>query len=144
MTLDDLKEQWAKDCVIDEQNVDRASAISPNLHSKYLNELISAKLKLTKTQLELAQLKANKAKYFRGEMTKEELEERGWQQWQYRTLKSDIEGMLEADSDIQTQIAREGYMKAMVLFIESVMGEIKTRSFHCKNIIDYQKFRAGA
>lgn len=144
MTLDELKLAWEEDCSIDEGNVSKSSALSPNLHAKYLNELIGAKLKLTKIQIDLNKLRVAKAKYFRGEMTKEELDEYGWEQWHYRTLKSSIETMVDADEAVITLFARESYMKVVIYFLESVLGEIRTRSFHCKNIIEWTKFRAGA
>lgn len=143
MTLDELREAWTVDCEINDQKPDAESARSPHLHAKYLNELIGYKLKLTKTQFELAQMTARKEKYFRGQMTKEELEELGWQQWQYKSLKSDIDSLLSADVDVQTITARVEFLKASIYFIESVLGEIRTRSFHCKNIITWQMFRAG-
>ena len=143
MTLDELQQAWAVDCVIDEQNPDKASAKSPQLHSKYLNELISFKMKLNKIQLDMLELKNAKTKYFRGEMTREELNERGWVQWQYKTLKSEIESLLDGDSDIQKLYAREAYVKTAIYFLESVIGEIRSRSFHCKNIITWMQFRSG-
>ncbi len=102
------------------------------------------RLKHTKTQFEYSQLRAKKAKYFRGEMTREELEENGWEQWQYKTLKSEIEQLLEADTQVQTILARVEYLKSVIYYLESVLGEIKSRSFHVKNIIEWNKFRAGA
>ncbi len=143
MTLDELQQAWAVDCVIDEQNPDKASAKSPQLHSKYLNELISFKMKLNKIQLDMLELKNAKTKYFRGEMTREELNERGWVQWQYKTLKSEIESLLDGDSDMQKLYAREAYVKTAIYFLESVIGEIRSRSFHTRVIVDFSKFRAG-
>lgn len=144
MTLDELKNQWAVDCEIDDLHLDKATGRSPHLHSFYLNELLNVKLKLTKTQFELQQLKTKKARYFRGEMTSAELQEEGWDQWQYKTLKSDIDQLIEADSQVQTVWARVEYLKAVIYFLESVLNEIRSRSFHIKNIIEFQKFRAGA
>ena len=143
MTLDELQQAWAVDCVIDEQNPDKASAKSPQLHSKYLNELISFKMKLNKIQLDMLELKNTKTRYFRGEMTREELNERGWVQWQYKTLKSEIESLLDGDSDMQKLYAREAYVKTAIYFLESVIGEIRSRSFHTRVIVDFSKFRAG-
>jgi hypothetical protein len=143
MNLTELQASWEQDCVIDDLHPDRASAKTPSLHSKYLNELLAIKLKFTKTQFDLAELRARKSRYFRGEMTREELEELGWEQWQYKTLKSDLDSLLEADREVQTINARVEYLKATIYFLESVLGEIRTRSFHCKNIIEWQKFRAG-
>ena len=144
MNLDELQKSWEEDCVIDEQNPDKASARSPHLHSKYINEVISYKMKLNAIQLAMIDLKNVKTRYFRGEMTREELQERGWDQWQYKTLKSEIESLLDADPDMQKLFAREAYVKTAIYFLESVLGEIRSRSFHCKNIIDFSKFRAGA
>ena len=142
MTLDELQKKWAIDCVI-EDDLGAAAIRTPMLHSYYLNELITAKLKLTKTQHEFAELSAAKARYFRGEMTKPELDDRGWAQWQHRSLKSDIEGMIDADTDCQKIMAREGYMKAMIYFLESVLGEIKNRNWNVRASLDWQRFRAG-
>ena len=144
MTLDELQKAWEEDCVIDDQNPDKASARSPHLHSKYINELIAYKMKLNAIQLSMIELRNVKTKYFRGEMTREELQERGWEQWQYKTLKSEIESLLDADSEIQKLFAREAYVKTAIYFLESVLGEIRTRSFHCKNIISWAQFRAGS
>lgn len=143
MNLEELKAAWEVDCHIDELHIDTASAQTPHLHAKYLNELIQYKLKLAKTQLELLAMRALKTRYYKGELTKEELEENGWQQWQYRTLKSEIDGLLEADSDVQTQLGREAYIKTIVFFLESVLSELRSRSFHCKNILEWVRFRAG-
>ena len=143
MTLDELQKAWEEDCVIDDQNPDKASARSPHLHSKYINELIAYKMKLNAIQLSMIELRNVKTKYFRGEMTREELQERGWEQWQYKTLKSEIESLLDADPEIQKLFAREAYVKTAIYFLESVLGEIRTRSFHCKNIITWMQFRSG-
>jgi hypothetical protein len=100
-------------------------------------------MKLNKIQLDMLELKNAKTKYFRGEMTREELNERGWVQWQYKTLKSEIESLLDGDSDMQKLYAREAYVKTAIYFLESVIGEIRSRSFHCKNIITWMQFRSG-
>ena len=144
MTLDELQKAWEEDCDIDPQAPDKASARSPHLHSKYINELIAYKMKLNAIQLSMIELRNVKTRYFRGEMTREELQERGWEQWQYKTLKSEIESLLDADPEIQKLFAREAYVKTAIYFLESVLGEIRARSFHCKNVIDFAKFRADA
>ena len=143
MTLEELKAEWEKDCVIDELELGRAAINCSILHSKYLNELINSKLRLTKCQLELAQLESTKSKYFRGELTTSELRELGWEQWQFRTLKTDIPGLIQAEPDIQKLIGREQYMKTFIYFLESVLGEIKNRNFAIRAAVDFAKMRAG-
>lgn len=143
MTLDELKQEWAADSEMDQENLSGEALKLPMLHSKYLNELIQYKLKHTKLCMDIAQLRALKGRYFRGELTSDELRERGWEQWQYRTLKADIEGFIEADADVQQLITREQYIKTVIYFLESVMGEIKNRNFAIKSAIEWIRFRAG-
>lgn len=141
-TIDDLKSEWAIDAVISDDLGGEALKI-PMLHAKYLDHYITAKMKSTKIDLELAQLKSNKRKWFRGELTTDELKELGWQQWQYRTLKTDIEGLLEGDLDVQKLLARQSYMKIMIYYVESVLSELKSRNFEIKAALDWQRFKAG-
>ena len=142
MNLNELKEKWANDCIMgDDWGAEAAKC--PALHSFYINETISYKLQLTKIQLENAQLVALKGKYFRGELTTAELKDLGWDQWQFRTLKADIGGLIDADLDVQKLIAREQFIKTIIYFLESVISEIKNRNFLIKSAIDWQRFRAG-
>lgn len=144
MNLDELREAWAVDCNIDTNDLIRAAAISPNLHAKYLDELIQYKLRLTKIMNEIIDYRVKRSKYYRGEMTREELAANGWDQWQYKTLKQEVDGLIDADPEFQKLATREAYVKTVIYFIESVMQEIKARSFHVKNIQEWQRFRAGA
>ncbi len=144
MTLDELRTSWEVDCNIDNEHLEKAAAISPNLHAKYLGELISYRLRLTKIQNDIITYRTKRAKYYRGEMTREELLEEKWEQWHLRTLKSDVDGLIDADPAYQLLATRESLCKTTIYFLESVLGEIRTRSFHVKNIIEFMKFRAGA
>jgi hypothetical protein len=143
MTLDELKQEWAADSEMDQENLSGEALKLPMLHSKYLNELIQYKLKHTKLCMDIAGLRALKGRYFRGELTSDELRERNWEQWQYRTLKADIEGLIDGSVDIQQLITREQYIKTVIYFLESVMGDIKNRNFAIKSAIEWIRFRAG-
>jgi hypothetical protein len=143
MTLDEMRAEWDKDCQLNEEDLSGEALKIPMLHSKYLNELIQYKLKYTKTCMDIAQMRALKGRYFRGELTTDELKERNWAQWQYKTLRSDIPDMVDADPDVQTLIVREQYVKTILYFLESCMGEIKNRNFAIKSAIDWIKYRSG-
>ena len=143
MQLQEIQQKWATDCHIGE-DLGGEAARTPMLHSFYLDELITYKLKLTKTVHELAGLRALKGKYYRGEMTAPELAEQGWAQWQYRTLKSDMDALLDADADCQKYLARESYIKTAIYALESILSEIKNRNWNIRANIDWMKFRAGS
>jgi hypothetical protein len=142
-TLNDIQVMWSKDCKIGE-DLGQASIESPMLHSKYLDELIAAKLKHTKCVAEIAEMKTLKSKYFRGEMTKDELAEKGWQQWQYKTIKADIMDHVEADPDYQKLHVRAEYMRTTIYALESILNEIKNRNWAIRANLDWQRFRSGA
>lgn len=144
MTLDELRDAWALDCEIDREDLGKAAGISPNLHAKYLGELMTYRLRLTKIQNDMITYRTKRAKYYRGEMSKEELDENSWEQWQLRTLKGDIDGLIDSDPAYQLLMTREALCKTTIYFLESVLGEIRARSFHVKNIITWMQFRAGA
>lgn len=143
MTLDELRESWAKNCSIDVEDMTTAASRSPNLHALYLDELIQYKLKLIKIQTDMIQYRARRVRYYRGEMTREELLELDWPQWQYKTLKQEVDGLIDAEPDYIKLVTREVYTKTVIYYLESVMSEIKSRQFHCRNLIDWAKHRAG-
>jgi hypothetical protein len=58
-------------------------------------------------------------------------------------LKADIDNLIQADSDYQKLGMRVTYMKTMIYFLESVLGDIRSRGFTIKSAIEWQKFRAG-
>ena len=73
MKLTDLQEMWTEDCKINELNLGQESVKTPNLHAKYLNLLTSTKLNLRKAESDYLNCRRKKYKYYRGEMTREEL-----------------------------------------------------------------------
>ena len=144
MTLDELKQKWALDCVIDETDLSGAALRTSNLHSQYVNEAIDIRLKLVKIQMDIAKLQVERARYFRGEMTTMELKEKGWDQWMYKTLRADINDMILGSPDMQTLLARQEYLKIIQYFLDSVLSEIKSRSFNIRNAMDFLRWRSGA
>jgi hypothetical protein len=143
MNLTEIQAAWESDCKIDENNPGHSAATTPMLHSKYLNESISAKLLLVKIQNEIVKSRVTRGRYFRGEMTTQELNDKAWAQWQYKTLKSDISDMIEACDEVQTLITRESYLKQVIWSLDSILGEIKARSFHTRVLMDWVKHRDG-
>jgi hypothetical protein len=143
MNLSELKNKWAQDCIIDEHDLSGAALRTSNLHSQYINEAINVKLQLVKLQMELAQLQVLRGRYFRGEMTSAELAEKDWPQWQYKTLRADIVSMITASPDVERLLARIEYLHIIGWFLDSVLSEIKARSFNIRNAVEFIKWRSG-
>lgn len=145
MKIDEIKDMWEEDTIIDETRLAKESLKSPQLHSKYLNLLIDSKIRVAAYKHDLARKQLLKARYWRGELTKAELEENNWPQWQYnKPLKSELENMLDADDDCIKIKNKIEYFEIMIQQLDSIMGSIKSRSFDIKNAIDFVKFQAGA
>ncbi len=94
--------------------------------------------------MKYANLKQAKIRYYSGEMTKEQLVERGWSQYLYKKpLKSEMESLLDSDSDLQQLQEESLYIETLVFACESIMKDIGNRYYLFKNLVEYEKFQAG-
>lgn len=145
MNLEELQNMWGEDCQIDDNHLDRESVNTAKLHSKYLNHLISYKLKLAKMRADYNTLRQAKFRYYRGELTREELDLLGWTQWQgIKPLKNEMEEFLGGDGDLNIMEVKQQYIQGVVDFLESVMNQIKARDWQIRNSIEWKKFISGA
>ena len=144
MNIDDVYEMWDTDCSIDDDHLDRESVNTAKLHSKYLRMLIQHKMKLAALQAEYNNLRQRKFRYYRGEMSRDELKDNGWDQWQgVKPLKNEMEEFLSGDVDLNRIDLKIQYIKIMVEAFESVLSQIKARDWQIRNSIEFKKFIAG-
>jgi hypothetical protein len=143
MLIDQLIAEWEVDCVIDEDDIGRSALRTPNLHAKYLRVLIDYKLKKVKYTSDLNELKLLKTKHIKGHLTTEELKELNWEPFQFRVLKGEIDEYLQADPDIQKIQTKIEYCTSAIYLLDSILQELKSRSFHTRVAMDWIKFRAG-
>ena len=144
MTLDNLMEMWDADCEINENHLDKESIKTAKLHSKYVRMLMQHKMKIAALEAEYNNLRQKKFRYYRGEMSREELKELNWDQWQgVKPLKNEMVEFLEGDSDLTKINLKKDYIKVMVDAIESIMGQIKSRDWSIRNAVEFKKFIAG-
>ena len=145
MNIDALMEIWERDSQYDEDHLDSESLKSPKLHSKYLKILINFKMKLSALEVEYKNLRQKKFRYYRGEMSKGELEQLNWDQWQgVKPLKSDMEEFLEGDYDLNAIRLKIQYIKNMIDALDSIMNQLKSRDWQIRNSIEWKKFVAGS
>ena len=143
-TITEFQEMWKNDAVIDESNLGHCSAYIPLLHAKYLEHLCQSKLQLRIATAKFLRLRRDKIKYYKGEMTRDELKERGWEQYQgIKPLKSEMNDILQMDEDCISQEDRVVYLETVVMFLESVMKSINSRTWDVKNSLEWEKLKAG-
>lgn len=122
----------------------RESLKTPTLHAKYLTFLSNAKLRLRKEESKYFNMRKMKYKYFRGEMTREELEEYGWTQYLgNKPLKNEMDEFLQCDDDLNQCLDNVEYLKTCIYTLEQILRSINSRTWDIKSAIEYIKFTSG-
>ena len=144
MNIEQLQEEWDKDCQIDDNYLGEQSTATPKLHSKYIKLLVGVKLKHTKLNADYNMLRKSKFRYYRGEMSREELTEMGWNQWQgVKPLKNEMDEFLTGDSELNTLKVKIEYLETMIYLLESILQQIKARDWQIKTHVEWKRFLAG-
>ena len=146
MNLDELKIQWAKDCEIDDIQLDNASLEVPKLHAKYQDLLTSKILVLKQYQNKYNELLKDKWLWYNGKMDEETVREKGWEPDPFnglKIMKNDMQIFFNADKDLQDLNAKIEYLKVTVDFLKECMQNITWRHQTIRNTIDWRKFMAG-
>ena len=144
ITLNELQEEWKSDCKIDELNLGSESTKTPELHAKYLNYLTTFKLQLRKYESQMLSLRRIKSRYFRGELSKEELEQLGWEQYLgNQPLKQEMQEYLDSDPDVIKIVDKVEYIRACLYQCEFVMKSLSSRTWDIKNAVEWTKFTNG-
>jgi hypothetical protein len=140
--IEQILNHWEKDSVIDSTEPGKELIRIPILHNKYLTMLIKHKLASKKANFDYLRLKKIKWEYYTGKLSREELEEHGWEQFKF-TLKSDITTYLESDSDLIRLLEKKMYHEEVIIMIESIMKELNSRTYQLKDFIAWEKFING-
>ena len=70
------------------------------------------------------------------------MDEYGWEQFQF-ALKSDVNTYLEADGDLIKLLEKKVYHEEAISVIESIMSELKQRTWQLRDFISWEKFVNG-
>ena len=144
MKLNEIQDMWKEDSKIDETDLGRESIRTPLLHSKYLSLLSNAKLAVRRAESEYLQLRRVKWRYYRGELSREELTNLNWEQWQgVKPMKNEMDQFLDGDEDLNNMKVKIEYLQTMLYLLESILGQIKARDWQLKTMLDHKRFLAG-
>jgi hypothetical protein len=140
--LQEVLKLWDTDSVIDQTEPSKELIRIPVLHAKYVKILTAHKIASKKAHFDYLRMRKVKWEYFTGKLSQEELEEYGWEPFQF-TLKSDIATYLEADKDLIKLLEKKVYHEEVVSVVESIMNELKQRTWQLKEYINWEKFIGG-
>lgn len=144
MNIEQLQDMWEVDCQIDDNYLGETTTATPKLHSKYLKILVNIKLKHTKLSSDYNILRKNKFRLYRGELSRDELTQLGWQQWQgVKPLKNEMDEFLQGDTELNTMRVKIDYLETMIYFLESVMKQLQSRDYQISTAVKWKMFLAG-
>lgn len=138
---------WKEDSIIDQNLLDDASIASARIHSKYLEILSVHRMILKKREAKYSILVKNKFLWYNGKLSKEEMDDLGWDYDPLnglRVMKSDMDKFYDADPDLIEAKYSIDEIKITVETLNEIMGNVRFRGNTIKNIIEWRKFTAGA
>ena len=144
--LQEILKMWKEDSVIDDMNLDEASRQSAKLHSKYLELLSVNRLKLKKLELEFKVILRDKWLHLNGKMSKEDIDEKGWDYDPLKgltVLKGDMDYYYDSDPAIQEHQAKMQYLEELCSTLKEILENVKWRHQNIKNMIEWRKFTSG-
>lgn len=143
MKTDEILAAWEQDCAIDKTELGKESLRIPQLHSKYINEFYQAKAAYIKHAQDYKKLYKLKHQYYQGILSKEELDQYGWDVQTLKILKVDIPVYLESDEDLQIIKVKIELTEYKIEMLENIIKTLNNRGFLIKNAIDWAKFQHG-
>jgi hypothetical protein len=144
MKLTEIQEMWEEDSRIDETNLGRESTKVPTLHAKYITLISKARLQLRKAESDYYNTRRLKYRYYRGEMTREELAVMEWEQFQgNKPLKNEMDEFLQCDKDLIELQDKMEYFKTVIYTLEQIIRSINSRTWDIKTAVEWHKFTNG-
>lgn len=143
-TIDEVLKEWKEDSIIDELQINKELLKSPMLHAKYLEYFMSFKAKLAIAERKYNKMSFTRKRYYRGELTKDELDQYGWDQYQgLKMSNTEYNQHSNIDPILVDMKELVDSHKASVQCIEFIMKNIAGRDWAIKSLIEHNKFVAG-
>lgn len=143
VTLDGLMKEWSSDTSIDATSMEKETLKISYLHSKYLNIRAHHNILLRKMETDYKLLKGLREDYYHGRLTKEELDERGWEQCQLRLSNPEVSRKLDTDSELNRLLLKRIAHEEIVSYCDMVLKSLNNRTWDLGNFIKYQQLTSG-
>lgn len=145
MKLTDIQNEWSVDSKIDELCLGSEATKVATLHAKYLTLLSNTKLQLRKAESDYNNMRRVKYKYYRGELSRDDLEKLGLEQYLgNKPLKNEMDEFMLCDEDLNLLQDKIEYFKTVVYTLEQILRSLNSRTWDIKSAIEWNKFTNGA
>lgn len=137
MKLEDIMNEWSKDCKIDETELAVESTKIPELHEKYLRMFVEERHRYFKMKYDLKKHRRILFEYYLGELDKEELEELGREPFYKKLLKNEVDLYIDSDDSMTEVSLKLAAQEEKVNYLETVLKSINNRGFQIKNALEW-------
>jgi hypothetical protein len=144
MTLNELIQQAKQDMLFDDTELDKESLRIPQLHNKYLNFYHEERLRFQGYKTQYSKMFKFKWEYYTGKLSEDQLKELGWEPFDLKILRQDVDIYLEADKDLVELKNKMTMQEEKVEYLNSVLKGIMNRQFHIRDAIAWRKFMNGS
>lgn len=142
--IEEIMDEWKLDTSVNKLKLDEELIKVPQIHSKYLAYFVEFKSKRAKALNELNAMKNIKRRYYRGEFTKDDLYNYGWNQWQgLKPGSAELNQLFEQDADLNELEVKLELYNTVLASIEYIMKSINSRGYELRTLLDYIKFMEG-
>jgi len=143
MNLTEIQTLWSKDSEVDRTELGNEATRIPQLHSKYFKLFSTERLKLRQMELLSKQLYVDLWEYYQGNFDYEMCEQKGWEPFQLKILKSDIQLYIDRNQDWVDNQLKMAMQKEKADFLESIIKSLNGRGFNINAAINWEKFKVG-
>lgn len=143
-TLENIMKFWESDSVVDSTEPGKELLKIPQHHNKYLKILVKHRLAIKRLNFDYAKLRRLKEEYYSGSLSQEELEENGWEPFLLNIkTKQGVERYVEADAQLIKLLEKKIYHEEAIAVCESILQELKSRTFQLRDYIQWERFIGG-
>lgn len=144
MTLDELLTEYESDTKINDNKLDHEAIKTAMLHHKYLAILMRFRVRRVQKEANFNESKTMRFKYFRGELSRDDLRDREWEQYQgVKPLKTEMEELLRGDKVLGVLKKELDYLNEMIYALEEILKQVKARDWNIRNAVEFKKLQAG-
>ena len=142
--LENIMKLWEGDSIIDSTEPGKELLKIPQLHNKYLKILVGHRLAIKRLNFDYAKMRRLKEEYYNGSLSKEELDENGWEPFLLNIkTKQGVERYLESDQQLIKLLEKKIYHDEAISVCESILQELKSRTFQLRDYIQWERFIGG-
>lgn len=143
VNIESLMKEWSQDCDIDSTAMEKELLKISHLHSKYLNVMSYHRHLVRKMEADYKMMKGLREDYYQGHLTKEELDERGWEPMQHVLTNPQIARKLETDGELNKLLLKKIAHEEIVSYCESVLKSLNNRTWDLGNYTKYLQLTSG-